>query len=232
MKKGGEVTCDYCASRFFLHEAYKGSTEKIRNFYELAYNAQESGNASEAYKYFTKILELDTHESLAWYGKGIATLELSTGFKVNSAEGTACFNKALEYAENDEKVKLRETISESSYFYATAIYSWLYQNGWVDRHNYSDLMDLFFYSDEMAGFNVGQMKYVVNIMCFYVYIDYTEMINYYTRRIKQTEKYYLNPRQRKTITTIVLILTPVLILILLFVFCCLCTGMGSVMGSA
>lgn len=215
MKKGGEVVCDFCGSKFFLHQAYRGESEKIQNYYELAYNAQEGNSPVEAFKYFTKILELNTAENLAWYGKGIAALGKSTGYNLNTDEAIACFNKALEYSPKADKGRLKDTIAESCLFYAKAIYAWLLRYGWIDANNYRNLMELYFYSDSLKSLDVRDMKQLVYIMCSYKYVDYGTRINYYTGKIREKSGFYLNPRQAK----VALILGVVAAVLVVCIFC-------------
>ena len=213
LKRGGDVLCEFCGSKFFLHEAYRGESEEIQNYYELAYNAQESNNPVEAFQYFTKILELNTGENLAWYGKGIAALGKSTGYGLNTEEAIACFNKALEYSPNADRARLKETIAASCLFYANGIYAWLLRYGWIDADNYRNLMELYFYSDLLKPLDVGDMEQVVYIMCNYKYVDYSKRINYYTEKIREENRFYLNPKH----TTVVLILAVIASVLIVFV---------------
>lgn len=149
LKQAGQVECIYCGSKFFLHEAYRGTDDKVHNFFELAYNAEAGSNPGEAYKYFTKILEIDPREALAWYGKGISALGKTTGLSINTQEAIVCFDKALDYSDVDDKEKLKKAVSESAHYYGNAIYNWYRRYAWLDAGNSQEIFNLFFYSDKL-----------------------------------------------------------------------------------
>lgn len=67
------VNCMYCGASVIVREAIQAAVQaSIPNLLRLARTAALSGNHREAYDYFTKVLEYDSHNCEAWAGKAEA----------------------------------------------------------------------------------------------------------------------------------------------------------------
>ena len=96
----------------FVREAIKAAAGgvNIENLMSLAKTAEESFNWSEAYKYYSKVLEYDQKNSEAWIGKGISSL-LKTSHGV---EAKICWAKAYSLKSEAEAVKFYKKAWEIS----------------------------------------------------------------------------------------------------------------------
>jgi hypothetical protein len=67
------VNCMYCGASVIVREAIQAAAvASIPNLLRLANTAAFSGNYHEAYNYFTRVLEYDSHNCEAWAGKAEA----------------------------------------------------------------------------------------------------------------------------------------------------------------
>jgi tetratricopeptide (TPR) repeat protein len=108
------VKCMYCGTDVLVREAINLASGDTKNFFVLAKAAEEAGNHAEAYAYFTKVLESDTHNSMAWAGKANSAGWQSNLIRSRLDEMLACYEKALGTAANDgmkEVVKLEAAAS-------------------------------------------------------------------------------------------------------------------------
>ena len=64
-----QAICNYCGKSFLVVKDAEGDGPTAKNFLKLANSALLSGNNSEAYSYFTRILEIEPNNREAWYGK-------------------------------------------------------------------------------------------------------------------------------------------------------------------
>ncbi len=231
LKRGGEVRCDFCGNKFFLHESYKGKTREIQNYYELAYAAQEIYDAAGAYEYFTKVLELDSTEALAWYGKGLAALGYSKTRKIDVTEALALFKRALSNAAVEEKDQLREAVRESCFYYADSLFDYLWNRGALRGSSFRGILALYDYADEVFPLENDQMKRIVTILCAHSLLPYAERrakIDYYTKKIRAREGAYLNPweeeekaRREREQTPLIIRWGPIILVVLIVILHCL-----------
>ena len=128
-KKAG--ICEYCKTAFVSEDAIHqynitnnvvnnimaGSinlTEiNIDNLMELLENAMKSSNYIEAYKYSTKILEVNNTIAKAWFYKGLASALQSTTKNINFDEVAVCMKKAYSLdSETYSQTKIFEEYSK------------------------------------------------------------------------------------------------------------------------
>ncbi len=77
-KNRGNLKCMYCGQQIIIQKTNdKFQTVNIANWMKLA-NAAMGSNIQEAIHYYTKILEYEPENSMAWFGKGHCTWRLST----------------------------------------------------------------------------------------------------------------------------------------------------------
>jgi tetratricopeptide (TPR) repeat protein len=154
----GRIQCKFCNSEFFIPEIFAGADEKIKNFYEIAYNAQGAGNFKEGYDYFTKVIELSPDEYLAWFGKGVAAGYLSSGNNVRAPEVISCFEKAIQRAPKDTKTEIEKVLGSTASSIGTDLYYWLATNNLNYEDNLKRCLDLFYYL-ESKGPDPGKEHY-------------------------------------------------------------------------
>ena len=133
-EKQDKAICSYCGNPFVVNKNSSGPQVTVENYLKLAKDVYDNNNAyndkglDEADNYYTKVLELDPENYLAWYGKAeiiekritIGTLQthrlVRADFSLNIPEGIEEFKKvlkdfkrAIEYApefrKNDNKRK-------------------------------------------------------------------------------------------------------------------------------
>lgn len=192
----GRARCQFCGNEFILHESYQGKSREIRNYYDLAYAAQDIGDAASAYKYFTKVLELDSTEALAWFGKGVAALGYSKTRRMNTAEAVSLFKRALANVEGEEKGQLRETIQKGCFHFVDAFLDYLWNMGLLTGYNVREVWALIDFADEVVPLENEQMKRVVTVLCAHPLLPWSQRkgrVDHFTERIRATEPAYLNP---------------------------------------
>jgi tetratricopeptide (TPR) repeat protein len=167
VRKGAEVRCEFCGNEFMLRESYGGKSREIRDYYELAYAAQQAGDAYGADRHFAKVLELDGNEALAWYGKGVVALGDSNAREIDAAEAITFFKKALANVDAEEKDGLGRAIRESCFRYADAAFDYLWSSGFPDEDNFRRVLELFNFADEVSPLDNDRLKRVVEVLCTY-----------------------------------------------------------------
>lgn len=121
VKQDGFFVCQTCGIKYSIEEARKmmfegegdgvpatsiaqvDNTDKIKNYYELAEDAYNAGNNSEAENYCDKIIELDFKNYQTWLLKGKAVGWQSTLQNFRILESVTAFTKAINNAPEDEK---------------------------------------------------------------------------------------------------------------------------------
>jgi hypothetical protein len=98
----------YCGADIVVSDAISKNTHaSINNWMQLANTARETGNAEEAYKYYTQVLEFEGANSDAWYGRASSVGWSSTLSNLRSSEMIAGFERAIETAPAGEKDLMR-----------------------------------------------------------------------------------------------------------------------------
>ena len=114
MGAGGIATCDSCGMEHSSDrmkekiQEIKGvvrvdNTHMIDNYLEMANNAYNADNNSEAESYCNKIIEIDPTNAKAWMLKGKSAAWQSTLQNSRVDEGIAAFVKAINNASEEEK---------------------------------------------------------------------------------------------------------------------------------
>lgn len=120
MGTGGIATCESCGMEHSADrmkekvQEIKGTvrvdnSHMISNYLEMAQNAKDAGNNSEAESYCNKIIEIEPTNYKAWMLKGEAAAWQSTLQNSRVDEGVAAFIKGINNApekEKDEQVEL------------------------------------------------------------------------------------------------------------------------------
>jgi len=124
---GGEIQLDeeketgyclHCGSKVIVADAIKNiridNSHLIENYYSLLNTAIEGDNFSEAEKYSTRIIEIDSNDANAWYLRGKAVGWLSTTQENRLSESISCWINAINCCdtnENFDKDELLGTIT-------------------------------------------------------------------------------------------------------------------------
>lgn len=114
MGAGGVATCDSCGMEHSSDrmkekvQEIKGvvrvdNTHMVDNYLEMATNAYNADNNSEAESYCNKIIEIDPTNYKAWMLKGKAAAWQSTLQNSRVDEGVAAFIKSIQNAPEEEK---------------------------------------------------------------------------------------------------------------------------------
>ena len=67
----------YCSFDIIVRDAVKAAQVNVENLLRLATSAQDCQNYQEAYNYYTKVLEYNSDNYLAQFGKGFCAARLS-----------------------------------------------------------------------------------------------------------------------------------------------------------
>lgn len=126
--------CAFCGSAIEKKVEPNGSFSKpednpqIKNFFELAKNAEESDNYEEAIKYYNKVLEFNPKISEAWFGKGYCSGWSGNLRTIKVNEMVKNFKKAIEYTLTEEQDVVRKKIANSIDGCAFAVYNLSYNH--------------------------------------------------------------------------------------------------------
>jgi tetratricopeptide (TPR) repeat protein len=170
-----EVTCMYCDTTIVVREAIESKNQSmsgtIETWLELARTAKEGGNNIEAIEYFNKILEVDTKNAEAWFGKGYCIHNTSTLANIRLNEAVTYFKNAANHSKDKKQmqVKIAETLDEFAYnLYSTAVDHY---NEFIETHSaLSDLVTQCSYSLEaleLATEYDNQKLYVEHALLIY-----------------------------------------------------------------
>lgn len=95
-----KTVCEYCKVEVFLKRDATAQ-DAIPDYIVLAKSALSAKNFSEAYSYYTRVLELDTRNAEAWAGKGTAAGYLSNLLGSRFEETKECYRNGLNCTENE-----------------------------------------------------------------------------------------------------------------------------------
>jgi DNA-directed RNA polymerase subunit RPC12/RpoP len=119
-----QVKCMYCGGTVITRQAVQlVSGVNVANLMEVAKAAADANNPKEAYDYYTKVLENEPRNTLAWVGKGEAVGWMSTVKDVKTTEMLAAFNNAMNFASEEDKPALRKHCADAINRVTTACYS-------------------------------------------------------------------------------------------------------------
>jgi Flp pilus assembly protein TadD len=94
----------YCGSDIVVREAVKlAGGPSIENLMALAKDGESTSNFSEAYDYYTRVLEYDVNNWEAWVGKGISGLLGKGDIYVGQYHNN--INSAIKLVPNKDLVK-------------------------------------------------------------------------------------------------------------------------------
>jgi tetratricopeptide (TPR) repeat protein len=141
----GTLKCEYCGSEFYTKDGIPTGDAQTRNYYEIAYNALDSGDFKEANEYFTKVIELKPDECLAWFGKGISAGYLSTGTDVKASSVISCFDKAVHYYTGDNAGLFSNQLGIVAGEVAMQVANWLVREEIADEDNMRKCLELLLY---------------------------------------------------------------------------------------
>ena len=105
------VICMYCGTNIKVRDSIKIVYDaNLPNWFKIANSARDSGQYEEAYEYYNKILEIDSDNSDAWFGKGIAAGYMSTLYNIRINEMMTCFKNSIASSTDDRKELLNQKI--------------------------------------------------------------------------------------------------------------------------
>ncbi len=122
------VTCIYCDTSIVVKEAIekkaKAAGGDVESWMHLAETSREADNDEEAIQYYNKILEVESDNAQAWFGKAECILKTSKIGELKVKEGITFFKNAVKFSSDSEEMKvmvsksLKETIK---LFFVSAI---------------------------------------------------------------------------------------------------------------
>lgn len=118
------VKCMYCGVDVVVRQAVQLIPGNSKNLFELAESAFSGGNYSEAYGYYTKVLEIEPKNAAAWLGKGSSAGWLSTLNEFRFSEMLVAFETAVNCsADSSSKDAMKTVCALQLNAVATACYS-------------------------------------------------------------------------------------------------------------
>jgi len=119
--------CMHCGTKIIVQEAINAvridNTHMIENWMKLGEMAIEGGNYSEAYDFFTKIVEVQPDNWFAIYKRSKAAGWQSTLINPRLVEATTGFGQAINLAPDSEKQKIKFLVNEEVRKLAVALVS-------------------------------------------------------------------------------------------------------------
>src|SRR5512142_2283865 len=110
------VKCSYCGAEVKVRDVIKISLDtNIPNLLRLGNEALRAGNNQEAFEFFNKVLETDTENYEAWYGKAISTGNPASLEDVKVQEMVTCFDNSLKYCPAEKRNELEIKTSDEIY---------------------------------------------------------------------------------------------------------------------
>lgn len=94
--------CSYCGRQIQLERNEEAVREEAEM--KLARVAAEGGNHTEAYLHYTQALELEPSNAVAWVGKGVSALWLSSLDDLRTDEFMSCVKQGLGEAGDDPEL--------------------------------------------------------------------------------------------------------------------------------
>lgn len=101
------VKCMYCGVDVVVRQAIRLISGSASTFMELADVALTAGNFSEAYGYYTKVLEIEPRNAAAWYGKGKAAGALGNRNFQHLKEMQVAFAQAIKLSPADKREDMK-----------------------------------------------------------------------------------------------------------------------------
>lgn len=106
------LRCSYCQRDILIRPHGPGSPA-VANLMALADAALDASNFDEAYGYYTRVLETDPGNVLAWFGKGVAAGWSSNLRRDRFQELLSGVDRAIGLAHDDLKPSLRDLASNT-----------------------------------------------------------------------------------------------------------------------
>lgn len=111
-----------------VHVPKPEENPQIKNYLELAKNAEESDNYEEAINYYNKAIEFDLKLPEAWFGKGHCSGWSGNLRIIKINEMVKNFKKALEYSNEEDKEAMAKRIAKSIDGCSFAVYKLSYNH--------------------------------------------------------------------------------------------------------
>src|SRR5687767_8361820 len=103
------VSCMYCGVSIVVREAiHAAAVASVRNLLRLAQTALASSNYTEAYEYFTRVLELDSNNIHAWAGRAESAGRLSSQHFFRMPEMLNYYGNAIANANEPQLSHIRD----------------------------------------------------------------------------------------------------------------------------
>jgi tetratricopeptide (TPR) repeat protein len=104
--------CMYCGFDVIVRDAINAAGVNVENLLKLASVAQDAGNDSEAYNYFTRVLEYEPNNYIALLGKAASAGRLSTSANFRLEELIKGVESAIENTPNNKKDEIKKQSAE------------------------------------------------------------------------------------------------------------------------
>ncbi len=181
VKSGGIAVCDNCGMEYSperLKEkmrqekdiAPKADTKKIDNWMKMGVDAADAGNNKEAYKFFTKVVEVDPDNWRAVFERGKAAAAQSTIKKDRTAELSQAVKSALQIIRDidipkNELIDIKNDFAVALYNINNEITDIMDEKLWDHFDLYSDKhWDLMWNTQRRYETNIEEMTYALSLI--------------------------------------------------------------------
>ena len=104
--KGNIFHCKHCKSVIVSRDDFDGPKQKLRHLLELARSSEKAGEYQQAYKWYTKLIEIDSKNPAYWMGKARIAGHISSFHNQRIDEMLHAFRYAISAADGDKKEAL------------------------------------------------------------------------------------------------------------------------------
>ncbi len=183
------VTCMYCDTVISVREAIDKKSHSLSGSIEtwlvLARTAKNGGDNLEAIKYFNKILEVDSTNSEAWYGKAVCIYSTSTLLSIKINEAVSYMRNAVKYSNND--IALRKKAAFELYSMAMT----LYNTSWNHAFQYMSVDGTGAEHGQRSSYCLEALKFAIELDDKKEYVDEASKI------LKAYGRFYSNSAELK-----------------------------------
>jgi len=102
----------YCGKDILVRQAINAAGTPVEHLIQLAKAAEDSGNHEEAYQYWTRALEVDPTNAVAWLGKAVAAGWQSNLMQNRLAEMISGIDQALKFSGGEREHLLIEAAQQ------------------------------------------------------------------------------------------------------------------------
>lgn len=177
--------CSFCGATIVVKDI-AALQKYISNWMRIATSAFKAGNKKEAYSYYNKILEVDSSNYHAWFGKALSCEVLG--------EKVSYFETAISFSPEDRKVKVSEKAANSIFISAAELYDSSGAEGNFDLQN--EIINALETAHRFDPQNPAIIRKLIEVMYQNSGRISNDKIAFYEAKLKELDKSFLTMAER------------------------------------